>query len=155
MWRHQAGRIDFVGPLWRLWRRGWGFREYGPTVGARDDGHWAVVGVNGGARVRGDRPERKEAWAEAVRLALAAAIGRRSLLTVPLSGTVGARRHPSRSPRPSARRDRHRHRSGARDRRGTGPGLRASRGGPEASPDTNASAIPGSDVLIGPEGRST
>ena len=95
MWLHQAGLIDFVGPLWRLWRRGWRFREYGPTVGARDDGHWSVVGDHGGARVRGDRPERKEAWAEAVRLALVAAIGRRSLLTVLLSGTVGACRHPS------------------------------------------------------------
>ncbi len=138
MWRHQAGRIDFDG---RLWRWGWGFREYAPIIGARDDGDWSVVGVHGGARVQGDRPERREAWAEAVRLALEAAIGRRSLLTVPLSGTVGAGRQPSRFPRPSPRLDRRRHRSGARDRRDTGPGLRASRGGPEAKPDTNAESI--------------
>jgi hypothetical protein len=122
MWRHQAGRIDFDGPLSRLWRRGWGFREYAPIVGARDDGHWSVVGDHGGARVRGDRPERREAWAEAVRLALAAAVGRRSLLATLFSGALGALRHPSRSAGPSPRRDRHRHRSGARDRRGTGPG---------------------------------
>ena len=80
MWRHQAGRIDFDGPLLRLWRRGWAFREYAPIVGARDGGHWSVVGVHGGARVRGDRPGRREAWAEAVRLALRAAVGRRPLL---------------------------------------------------------------------------
>jgi hypothetical protein len=97
MWRHQARRIDFDGPLLRLWQRGWRFREYAPIVGARDDGHWSVVGDHGGARVRGDRPERREAWAEAVRLALVAAVERRSLLTAPLSGTLGARRHPSRS----------------------------------------------------------
>jgi hypothetical protein len=122
MWRHQAGRIDFDGPLSRLWRRGWGFREYAPIVGARDDGHWSVVGDHGGARVRGDRPERREAWAEAVRLALVAAVERRSLLAALWSGTLGALRHPSRSTGPPPRRDRHRHRSGARDRRGTGPG---------------------------------
>src|SRR5579871_6753759 len=105
MWRHQSGRIDFVGPLLRLWRRGWGFREYGPIVGARDDGHWSVVGVNGGAEVRVDRPERREAWAEAVRLALVVAVGRRFLVAAPWSGPVGARRHSSRSARPSPRRD--------------------------------------------------
>ena len=101
MWRHQAGRIDFDELLLRLWKRGWGFREYAPIVGAPDGGHWAVVGVHGGARVRGDRPERREAWAEAVRLALVAAVGRRDLLAASLSGTVVARRHPSRSTRPA------------------------------------------------------
>ena len=74
MWRHQAGRIDFDEPLGRLWRRGWGFREYAPIVGARDDCDWSVVGVHDGARVQGDRPERREAWAEAVRLALMVAV---------------------------------------------------------------------------------
>src|SRR5690348_6645331 len=93
MWRHQAGRIDFDEPLLRLWRRGWGLREYAPIVGARDHSHWSVVGVHGEARVQGDRPERREAWAEAVRLAL------------------------------------------------------------EASPDMNASAIPGSDVPHRPKGE--
>jgi hypothetical protein len=121
MWRHQAGRIDFDGPLSRLWRRGWGFREYAPIVGARDDGHWSVVGDHGGARVRGDRPERREAWAEAVRLALVAALEHRSLLAALLFSTLGALRRPSRSTGPSHRRDRHRHRSGARDSRGPGP----------------------------------
>ena len=104
MWRHPAGWIDFDGPLLRLWRRGWRFREYAPIVGARDGGRWSVVGVHRGARVRGDRPERKEAWAEAVRLALVVAVLRRSLLAVPSSGTVGGRRPPSRSPRLSPRR---------------------------------------------------
>ena len=122
MWQHQAGRIDFVRPLLRLWRRGWGFREYGPTVGPRDDGHWSVVGVNGGAEARVDRPERREAWAEAVRLALVAAVEPRSLLAALLSRNLGALRHPSRSTGPSHRRDRHRHRSGDQDRGERSPG---------------------------------
>jgi hypothetical protein len=71
MWQHQAGRIDFVGSLLRLWRRGWGFREYGPTVGARDDGHWSVVGLTAGRRSgstapsggrRGPRPCGSHSW---------------------------------------------------------------------------------------------
>jgi hypothetical protein len=80
MWRHQAGRIDFDEPLSQLLLRGWGFREYAPIVGVRDGGCWAVIGVHGGARVRVDLSERREAWAEAVRLALLAA---------PPSGTMG------------------------------------------------------------------
>lgn len=86
MWRHEAGRIDFDGPLSRLWRRGWGFREYAPTLGARGDGHWSVVGVHGRVRVQGDRPERREAWAEAVRLALVAVVEYRLLPGPPCAG---------------------------------------------------------------------
>ena len=108
MWRHEAGRIDFEGPLSRLWRRGWGFREYAPILGARDDWQWSVVGVHGGVRVQGDRPERRDAWAEAVRLALVAAVECRSALVATLSRTLEARRHPSRATRPSPRPDRHR-----------------------------------------------
>jgi len=88
MWQHQAGRIDFDEPLLQLLRQGWGFREYAPIVGAGDGGCWAVIGVHGGARFRVDRSERREAWAEAVRLALMAAIERRPLMATPLHGTI-------------------------------------------------------------------
>jgi hypothetical protein len=77
MWQHHVGRIDFDEPLLQLWRRGWGFQEYAPVVGARDGNCWSVIGVRGGTRVRGNRAGRREAWAEAVRLALAAAVERR------------------------------------------------------------------------------
>lgn len=110
MWRHEAGRIDFDGPLSRLWQRGWVFRESAPIRGAHDDGHWSVIGILGEARVRGDRPERRDAWAEAVRLALAAVAERESfpLSLSPSGAIVDARRHPSRSTRPSQRPDPHR-----------------------------------------------
>ena len=150
MWRHQAGRIDFDGPLSRLWRRGWEFREFAPIVDGRDDDHWSVVGAHGGARVRGDRPERREAWAEAVRLALVAAVEHRSLLAALLSRTLGAFRHPSRSTGPSHRRDRHRHRSGARGRRGTGPEHLASRGGPGPASARTLQHFPDPTFLLGP-----
>jgi hypothetical protein len=81
MWRHEAGRIDFDEPLSQLLLRGWGFREFAPIAGVRDGGCWAVVGVHGGDRVRVDRSERREAWGEAVGLALLAA---------PLPGSVRA-----------------------------------------------------------------
>ena len=93
MWQHQAGRIDFNEPLWQLWQRGWGFREYAPAVGARDGGCWAVIGVRGGVRVRGDRSERRDAWAEAVRLALMAAVEPTPLLAGSLSRTMGGPPH--------------------------------------------------------------
>ena len=97
MWRHQAGRIDFDGPLSRLWRRGWAFREY--AADRRRPRRWSLVRRRGPRRgpVRGDRPERRDAWAEAVRLALVAAVDARSPTMAPLSATLGARRHPSRS----------------------------------------------------------
>jgi hypothetical protein len=88
MWQHQAGRIDFDEPLLQLLQRGWGFREYAPIVGAQYGGCWAVIGVHGRVRVRVDRAERREAWAEGVRLALMAAIERRPLLAAPLFGTM-------------------------------------------------------------------
>ena len=72
MWEHQVGRTDFDEPLLQLLQQGWGFREYAPIVGASSGGCWAVIGLQGGARIRADRTERKEAWAEVVRLALAA-----------------------------------------------------------------------------------
>jgi hypothetical protein len=92
MWQHQAGRIDFDEPLLHLWERGWGFREYAPIIDARDGGCWAVIGVHGGARVRVDRSERREAWAEAVRLALMANVERRTILAASRSGTMVGRR---------------------------------------------------------------
>ena len=73
MWKHQAGRMDFDGPLFQLLQRGWRFQEFGPIVGAREGGCWAVTGFHGWARVRVDRAERRDAWAEAVRLGLRAA----------------------------------------------------------------------------------
>ncbi len=88
MWQHQAGRIDFDQPLFQLLERGWRFREFGPIVGARDGGCWAVTGVHGWARVQARRAERRDAWAEAVRLALAASSKRRTDPTAPLSGTM-------------------------------------------------------------------
>jgi hypothetical protein len=89
MWQHEAGRIDFDEPLLQLLQRGWRFRECAPSVGAQDGGWWAVIGVHGWTRVRADRSERREAWAEAVRLALMAAIERGTLSAAPLSGTMG------------------------------------------------------------------
>jgi hypothetical protein len=76
MWRHQAGRIDFDEPLFRLMRRGWTFREYAATA-ASGAGAWAVIGVEGRSSVRADCSERRDAWAEAVRLALLAAVEHR------------------------------------------------------------------------------
>ncbi len=88
MWQHQAGRIDFDEPLWQLWQRGWGFRECTPIIGAQDGGCWAVIGVHGGSRVQADRSGRRDAWAEAVRLALVAAVERRPILAASLSRTL-------------------------------------------------------------------
>jgi hypothetical protein len=88
LWKHQAGRIDFDEPLLKLLQRGWRFREQGPIMGARDGGCWAVTGFRRWARVRVDRLERRDAWAEAVRLALRAAIERRTFLTAPTDGTM-------------------------------------------------------------------
>ena len=45
-----------------------------PERRRRDDGDRSVVGVHDGSRVQGDRPERREAWVEAVRLALMVAV---------------------------------------------------------------------------------
>lgn len=70
MWQHEAGRIDFDKPLSFLLQRGWGFREYSPRVGVQGEGCWAVIGVCGEVRVRGDHSDRRDAWAEVVRLAL-------------------------------------------------------------------------------------
>ncbi len=89
MWQHEVGRIDFDEPLFQLLQRGWRFREYTPIKVAPEIGCWAVVGVHGGSRVRVERSDRREAWAEVVRLALKAANERRSLLAAPLSRTIG------------------------------------------------------------------
>jgi hypothetical protein len=88
MWQHQAGRIDFDEPLFQLLQRGWAFRERAPILGGRDGGCWDVIGVHNGERVRVDRPERRDAWAEAVRLALMGAVERRPLLAATLSSTT-------------------------------------------------------------------
>jgi hypothetical protein len=88
MWQHQAGRIDFEEPLFQLMQRGWAFRECAPIVGAREGGCWAVLGDHSGGRVRVDRSERRDAWAEAVRLALIAAVERRPLLAAPLARII-------------------------------------------------------------------
>jgi hypothetical protein len=88
MWKHEVGRIDFDEPLFQLLQRGWRFREYTPIVGAPDVGCWAVIGVHGGSHVRVERSDRREAWAEVVRLALKAANERRPLLAAPLSRTM-------------------------------------------------------------------
>ena len=88
MWKHHAGRIDFEEPLFQLFERGWRFQEFAPTIGARDGGCWAVTGFQRWARVRVDRLERRDAWAEAVRLALRAAINRRPFLAAPMDGTM-------------------------------------------------------------------
>jgi hypothetical protein len=85
MWQHQAGRIDFDEPLFRLMQRGWTFREYAPAAGAQSGGSWAVIGVEGCARVKVDRSERRDAWAEAVRLALTFVIEHRPHLAAPRS----------------------------------------------------------------------
>ena len=90
MWQYQAGRIDFDEPLLHLMQRGWGFRERAPIVGATDGGRWAVFGVHSGGRVRVDRSERRDAWAEAVRLARMAAVERRPSPADPLSGIMGS-----------------------------------------------------------------
>ncbi len=88
MWEHQMGRIDFDEPLFRLAERGWRFREYTPIIGSQDGGCWSVIGMQGGSRVQGERSGRRDAWAEAVRLALMAATDRSPLVTAPLSGTA-------------------------------------------------------------------
>jgi hypothetical protein len=88
MWRHQIGRIDFDEPLLRLLRRGWRFRELGPIVGARDGGCWAVTAFHGWVRVRAGRLERRDAWAEAVRLALRTVTKRKRFLEPNLSDTM-------------------------------------------------------------------
>ena len=86
MWKHQTGRIDFDLPLFQLLRRGWRFQEVGPVVGARDGGCWAVTAFHGWARMRVGRLERRDAWAEAVRLALSAGNKRRLHLAAPAAG---------------------------------------------------------------------
>ena len=88
MWKHHAGRMDFDEPLFQLLERGWRFQEFAPTAGARDGGCWAVTGFHRWARVRVDRLERRDAWAEAVRLALKAAIKRRPFPAAPTAGTL-------------------------------------------------------------------
>jgi hypothetical protein len=87
MWEHQMGRIDFDEPLFELAQRGWRFREYAPIVGAQDGGCWTVIGMHGGARVQVDRSGRRDAWAEAVRVALMATTDRSPLLAAPFSET--------------------------------------------------------------------
>jgi hypothetical protein len=84
------GRIDFDEPLFELAQRGWRFREIAPIVGAQDDGCWAVIGMHGWTRVQVDRSGRRDAWAEAVRLALVATTDRSPRLAAPLSGTMAA-----------------------------------------------------------------
>ena len=74
MWQHQAGRFDFEEPLLQLVQRGWAFREYAPLTSALAGGSWVVIGVEGSGWVKVDRPERRDAWAEAVRLASIPAI---------------------------------------------------------------------------------
>jgi hypothetical protein len=88
MWQHQIGRIDFDEPLLHLLQRGWRFREFGPIVGARDGGCWAVTGFHGWVRVRVGRLERRDAWAEAVRLALRAVTKRKRYLEPNVSDTM-------------------------------------------------------------------
>jgi hypothetical protein len=88
MWQHQAGRIDFDEPLFQLLQSGWRFQEFGPIKGARDGGCWAVSGVHAWDRVRVGRSERRDAWAEAVRLALTADTRRRPNLAADHSGTM-------------------------------------------------------------------
>jgi hypothetical protein len=87
MWQHEVGRVDFEKPLFQLMQRGWDFRERTPIDGALDGDFWAVLGVNGAERVQVDGPERNEAWAEAVRLALIAG-ERMPEPTAPISSTM-------------------------------------------------------------------
>jgi hypothetical protein len=89
MWQHQEGRIDFDEPLFELMRRGWWFRENAPISGAGDGRCWEVIAAAGGARVRVDRLERRDAWAEAVRLALLAVVERRPLPAPRLARATG------------------------------------------------------------------
>jgi hypothetical protein len=88
MWTHQAGRMDFDEPLFQLLESGWRFRESGPIAGERDGGCWAVTGFRRWARVQASRLERRDAWAEAVRCALASAIEQRPLAAAPLDDTT-------------------------------------------------------------------
>jgi hypothetical protein len=90
MWQHQAGRIDFNEPLLQLMQRGWAFREYGPLAGALDGGSWVVIGVEGIDWIKVDRFERRDAWAEAVRLALIPAVERWPRAVAACSGTTGS-----------------------------------------------------------------
>ena len=76
MWQHQTGRIDFDEPLLQLMQLGWAFWEYAPIASGLEGGSWAVMGVKGSARVKVHRIERRDAWAEAVRLALIPAVER-------------------------------------------------------------------------------
>jgi hypothetical protein len=88
MWKHQLGQIDFAEPLFKLLKHGWRFHEFAPNVDARDGGCWAIAGFGRWARLRADRLERRDAWAEAVRLALRAAVKRKTFLTAPTAGTM-------------------------------------------------------------------
>jgi hypothetical protein len=88
MWQHDAGRIDFDEPLLQLLERGWRFRECSPIGGVRDGRRWGVTGIRCWARVHVDRCVRRDAWAEAVRLALRTTMKCKTYLDAPLSGTI-------------------------------------------------------------------
>ena len=70
------------------WSAGGGSRNSPRPLAARDGGCWAVTGFRRWARVRVDRLERRDAWAEAVRLALMAAAKRRPFLAAPADSTM-------------------------------------------------------------------
>jgi hypothetical protein len=89
MWQHQAGRIDFDKPLLTLLRQGWRFWECASLVGAPPEGgSWAVCGVRGACRVCVEHPDRRDAWAGAVRHALMASNKPRPALAVRRSRTT-------------------------------------------------------------------
>lgn len=89
MWEHQAGGIDFEEQLLLLFQRGWEFQESVPVIGDANSGSWTVTGVRGGERVRANNFDQRDAWAEAVRIALMTPIERESLLAPPLSESMG------------------------------------------------------------------
>jgi hypothetical protein len=88
MWKHQAGRIDFDEPLLELSERGGRFKECAPKTRAWNCGFWVASGFHRRARVRVDRLERRDARAEAVRVALKAVIRRRPFPAAPAAGTM-------------------------------------------------------------------
>jgi hypothetical protein len=85
MWKHQAGRIDFEE---LLWERGGQFTEFAPKARAGNCGFWAASEFHRWAWVRVDRLERRDAWAEAVRVALTAVITRRPFPAAPTAGIM-------------------------------------------------------------------
>ena len=59
-----------------------------PIIGRQDGGCWSVIGIHGGSRVQAERSGRRDAWAEAVRLALMAATDRSPGVTALSAGTM-------------------------------------------------------------------